>query len=246
MNEDFWRRARGEMLLDANSINLNAGTLSPTPRPVFEAATELRKRQASNPSDFHWRQSPPLLGRSRSSLARYLNVREADPALLPNVTYAINIVIASLKLPGGGEILTTDHEYGAMRFCLERFAKASDLTIRTVALPYRAEDPQQIVDAFAKEFSANTRLVFFSHCMPRTGLIVPAKQLTELTRSRGGALVLIDGAHAPGMIPVDITSIGADFYAANCHKWMMAPCGAGFLHVADLHKPMIESIITSW
>src|SRR5437773_437991 len=129
-DEDFWRRARGQMMLDAGSINLNAGTLSPTPIPVFEAVTDLRRRQAANPSDFHWRQVPPLLHRSRSRLAKYLNVRDADLVLLPNVTYAVNIVLGSLKLETGGEILTTDHEYGAMRFCLERFARKNDLKIR--------------------------------------------------------------------------------------------------------------------
>src|SRR5688500_15113668 len=115
--EGFWNDRRREMILDPNSINLNAGTLSPVPKPVFEAVTELRRRQAAAPSDFCWRQTPPLIDRARKSLAKYLNCREADLLLLPNVTHANNIITRSLKLPAGSEILTTDHEYGAMLFC---------------------------------------------------------------------------------------------------------------------------------
>src|SRR3954452_14739851 len=97
-DEEFWRRARGEMILDPDSINLNAGTLSPTPTSVFAAVTDLRRRQAAAPSDFHWRQVQPLLSASRGRLAEYLNVNAADLVLLPNVTYAANTVLASLKL----------------------------------------------------------------------------------------------------------------------------------------------------
>ena len=246
MDEQFWREAREQMLLDTGSINFNAGTLSPTPKTVFEAVTNLRRRQADSPSDFHWRQVQPLLARSRGRLAQYLNVAPNDLVLLPNVTYAINIVMESLRLPAGSEILTTDHEYGAMLFCLQRYAKQHNCTVRAVKLPYRAKDPQEIVDAVAAGFTLNTRLLFFSHCTTTTGLILPARGLTELARQKGDALVLIDGAHAPGMIPLDLAEIGADFYGANCHKWMMAPCGSGFLHVAPQRKPMVESMITSW
>jgi isopenicillin-N epimerase len=248
MSEAFWKAARAQMMRDANSINLNAGTLSPTPVPVFEAVTELRRRQAENPSDFCWRQAQPLLARSRARLARYLNCRELDLLLLPNVTFAMNIAIESLRLPAGSEILTCDHEYGAMEYCLERYAKSRGLHVRRVPLPYRTEDPQEIIDAFIAGITPKTAAVFFSHCTTKTGLVLPARELTSTMRARRGedVMILIDGAHAPGMIPLDIEAIGADFYGANCHKWIMAPAGSGFLHVADRHRADLQSIITSW
>src|SRR4051812_34180349 len=231
-DEQLWTERRLEMILDPDSANLNAGTLSPIARSVFDAVTDLRRRQAAAPSDFCWRQTPPLINRARASLAKYLHCREGDLLLLPNVTFAINIVTNSLKLPAGSEILTSDHEYGAMRMCWRRFAARHDVTVREIAMPYRAEDPQEIVDAFARAISPKTRVVFFSHCTTSTGLLLPAREITQAVRARSDALVIIDGAHAPGMIPLNLEKIGADFYGANCHKWIMAPAGSGFLHVA--------------
>ncbi|CAN5680796.1 aminotransferase class V-fold PLP-dependent enzyme [soil metagenome] len=245
-DETFWAERRREMILDPNSINLNAGTLSPVPIPVFEAVTDLRRRQAAAPSDFCWRQTPPLINRARTSLANYLHCRQADLLLLPNVTHAINILTRSLNLPAGSEILTTDHEYGAMLFCWRRFAQQHDVTIRQIALPYRAEDPNEIVDAFPSAISAKTRVVFFSHCTTSTGLMLPAREITRAVRERSDALVIIDGAHAPGMTRLNLDEIGADFYGANCHKWMMAPVGSGFLHARAERRGQIESLITSW
>src|SRR4051812_47666056 len=171
MDEPFWKSARSEMMRDLSSINLNAGTLSPTPLPVFEAVTNLRRRQASNPSDFCWRQTQPLLARSRARLAQYLSCREVDLVLLPNITFAMNIAIGSLRLPAGSEILTCNHEYGAMLYCLERYAQTRDVRIQKVSLPNRREDPQEIVDAFLAGVSQKTGAVFFSHCTTTTGLI---------------------------------------------------------------------------
>ena len=245
MNESFWLAKRGEMMLDAEHVNFNAGTLSPTPRPVFEAVTKLRQQQASNPSDFHWRQIPPLISRSRQRLAEYLHCRTDDLLLLPNVTFAINLVVHSLKLPAGSEILMTDHEYGAMLFCWQRQAALSNWKITQLPLPYRSEDPDEIVDAFRRAITNDTRVIFFSHCTTTTGLVLPAQRIAQLGRERG-IMVVIDGAHAPGMVPLDLGDIGADFYGANCHKWLMAPAGAGFLHVDPRHKAMIEPLITSW
>jgi isopenicillin-N epimerase len=139
----------------------------------------------------------------------------------------------------------TDHEYGAMLYCWQRQAEMSGWKITQLPLPYRAEDPEQIVEAFRRAISNDTRVIFFSHCTTTTGLVLPAKQIAQLGRERG-ITVVIDGAHAPGMVPLDITDIAADFYGANCHKWLMAPAGAGFLHVDPKNKEMLQPLITSW
>ncbi len=241
----FWETARRQILLDPRKINLNSGTLFPTPKPVLEAADVLRQEMATNPSDFVWRRLPGLIQTARASLAQYLRCDPTDLLLLPNVTYAISIISASLKLEPGSEILTTDHEYGAMLNAWHRRAQRDGLTVKEVQLPYLSEDPQEYVNAFDSAITDQTRAIFLSHATCITGLALPAREICDLARKRG-VLSIIDGAHAPGMIPVDLSQIGADFYAANCHKWIMAPLGAGFMHVARERRSLIEPLVTSW
>src|SRR5947207_7946855 len=243
--EQSWQARREQIALTPGTINLNAGTLSPTPLPVLEKMFALRRQMARNPSDFLWRQTPPHITRARGALAKYLNCSPADLLLLPNITFALNIVTTSLRLPAGSEILTTDHEYVAMMNCWLRAAAEQGWTVRVLTLPYKTEDPSELVDLFTREIGSKTRVLYFSHVNCTTGLVMPVQQLAALARQRD-LLCVIDGAHAPGMVPVDLTSIGADFYAANCHKWMMAPAGAGFLHVAPHRHAMLRPIITSW
>jgi isopenicillin-N epimerase len=244
-DDSFWLAVRQQVCLDRSKINFNAGTLSPTPVPVLEAVTDLRRRMAANPSDFVWRQTPPLLDRARARLAEYLRCNPPDLLLIPNSTFGINLIASSLRLRPGSEILTTDHEYGAMMYCWRRLALRDKLRIRAIDLPYRTEAPAEIVDAFARAITDETRVLFFSHVTTTTGLVLPAKPLCDLARQRG-LLSVIDGAHAPGMIPLDLSDLGADFYVGACHKWLMAPAGAGFLHVPPHRKSMLQPIITSW
>lgn len=227
------------------AANLNAGTMSPTPLPVLAEVTRLRRLQAAGPSDFLWRQSPPLLEHSRGRLAEYINCRGDQLLLLSNVTWGLNVVSSSLDLPAGSEILTTDHEYGAMDLMWRRLSERRGWRIRRVVLPYRSERPDDIVRAFESAFTRRTRLLFFSHVTSTTGLVLPAGRLCRLARRRG-AMSVIDGAHAPGMVPVDLRAIGADYYAANCHKWMMAPATVGFLHVRRPLRETLQPPITSW
>ncbi len=233
------------MMLDRGVLQLNAGTLSPTPKPVFDAVVRLRRLQAEGPTDFLSRRTPVLIQRSRSALAAFLRVDPADLLLIPNVTLAINVVAASVPLRRGDEILTTDHEYGAMVKCWRRRARSAGARIRRVRLPYDTEDPKAIVDAFRRAIGRRTRVLFFSHVTSTTGLVLPAAAVCAMARRRG-VLTVVDGAHAPGMVPVDLQRIGADFYGANGHKWLMAPAGCGFLHVRRERKPLLRPIITSW
>lgn len=244
-DESFWLAKRQLVAHDPDRINLNAGTLSPTPIAVLDAVTRLRKEQAANPSHFLWRRGGELLERARARLAQYVNCGALDLLLLPNTTFAMNIIVNSLQLPAGSEILTTDHEYGAMMFCWRRVAQREGWSVRQITLPYRTEDPEEILAAFAREISDQTRVLYFSHVTTTTGLVLPAKQLAALARQRG-LLCVIDGAHGAGMVPVNLSDIDADFYTANCHKWMMCPAGAGFLHVKPRHKTLIHPLITSW
>jgi isopenicillin-N epimerase len=243
--DSFWLAQRDRMARDPRKINLNAGTLSPTPLPVLEAVTRLREEMAANPSNFVWRRTGPLIDLSRQRLAAYLGCDPLDLLLLPNATLAINVIAQSLEIPAGAEVLTTDHEYGAMMLCWRRAAVRGGWSLVEVPLPYRCEDPQEIVDALARGITPRTRVLYFSHVTTSTGLVLPAEALVKLAREHG-LLCIIDGAHAPGMFPVNLGEMGADFYTANCHKWLMAPAGSGFLHVSRAVRERIQPLITSW
>jgi isopenicillin-N epimerase len=240
-----WSDARAQMLLDPAVANLNTGSFGPLPRAVFERVTELRRRLAEEPMDFLVRQAPPLLWEAREGLAQFIG---ADPCRLvfaANVTAAVNTVAASLRLAAPGEVLLTDHEYGAMEWCWERAARRQGLTLRTFPLPPMPREPGEVVDAFRKAVTNRTRLFFFSHVLSPTGLVLPARDLCAEARRRG-VLTVIDGAHATAMIPLDFSSLGCDFYAGNCHKWLLAPTGSGFLCLGTGSEDRVQPLQVSW
>jgi len=241
----YWAIQRERIGGDAGVINFNTGTCGPVPRAVQQLTAELRDRQSNSPSDFFWRQLPPRLVYARRRLAEYLNVDQQDLLLLSNVTIALNMAVAALDFPPGSEIVTSDHEYGAMRLMLMDYAKRKDWTLRIAKLPLGSGDPAEYVSAFANLVNEKTRLVFFSHVTSPTGILLPAKELCRLA-AEAGALSMVDGAHGPGSLALDLEDLGADFYGANCHKWLMAPLGAGFLHMKREHRDRVPPLITSW
>jgi isopenicillin-N epimerase len=233
------------MLLDSTVANLNTGSFGPLPRPVFERVTELRRRLAEEPMDFLLRQLPPLLWTARTRLAAFLGAEARRLIFTVNVSAAINLVADGLTLCDPGEILLTDHEYGAMHWCWERAAQRQGLTLRTLALPILTEDPQTIVDTFRAAMTERTRLVFFSHVLSPTGLVLPAREICREAKRRG-IVSVVDGAHAPAMIPIDLADIGADYYCGNCHKWLLAPTGSGFLHLGPGQEDRLQPQQVSW
>jgi isopenicillin-N epimerase len=237
--------ARAAMMLDPTVTNLNTGSFGPWPKVVFERATELRRRLAEEPMDFLIREMPTHLWRAREALAEFLR---ADPRRLiftQNVSASINIIASSLTLAAPGEILLTDHEYGAMQWCWERAAQRLGLTIRTFKLPILAREPAEIVEAACAAMTPRTRLFFFSHVLSPTGLVLPVKELCAEAR-RSGILSVVDGAHAPAMVPLELDDIAADFYVANCHKWLLAPTGSGFLYLGKGSEDRLQPLQVSW
>ena len=205
----------------------------------------MRRRLAAGPTDFFNRQMPPLLWEARERTAAFLGTAPHRLVFTTNVSVAINIVASGLRLNGPGEILLTDHEYGAMHWCWERAAQLAGLTLRTFPLPTMPRGPGEIVDAAVRAMTPRTRLFFFSHVMSPTGLILPAKELCAEARKRG-IITVVDGAHAPAMIPLDIDAVRADFYTANLHKWLLAPIGAGFLAIGAGNEDRLQPLQVSW
>ena len=241
----YWAQARARMMLADGVANLNTGSFGPLPRVVFERVTALRQLLAEEPMDFLLRQSPPRLWEARERLGAFLGVEPRRLIFTSNVSASTNMVASALRLAAPGEILLTDHEYGAMHWCWERAAIRQGLTLRTFPLPVCAETPEEIVDAVRQALSERTRLLFFSHVLSPTGLVLPAKEICAEARKRG-VYTVVDGAHAPAMVPLDLDHLGCDFYGGNCHKWLLAPTGSGFLYLAGERKDAVQPLQVSW
>lgn len=242
---DKWRDARAQMLLDPQVANLNTGSFGPLPRVVFERATQLRQRQAEEPMDFLLRQMPPLLWQARQRLAEFIGADARRLLFTANVSVSVNIVASGLRLNAPGEILVTDHEYRAMQWVWERAAQKQGLALRFLKLSPLPSSPAEIVEAAIQAFTPRTRLFFFSHILSPTGMVLPAKELCAEARRRG-ILTMVDGAHALGMLPLKLEEINADFYGSNCHKWLLAPTGAGFLYLGQGSEDRLEPMQVSW
>jgi isopenicillin-N epimerase len=241
----FWSHARAQMLLDPEVANLNTGSFGPLPQVVFDQVTALRRRLAEEPMDFLIRQAPPLLWEARQRLADFLGADPLRLAFTANVTASVNTVAMALQLATPGEVLLTDHEYGAMHWCWERAARRQGLTLRTFPLPALARTSGEIVDAFRDALSNQTRVLFFSHVLSPTGLVLPAWEICAEARRRG-VLTVIDGAHAPGMIPLELAGLECDYYGGNCHKWLLAPTGSGFLAFGPGAEERLQPLQVSW
>ena len=245
MSDSAWLDGREQMLLDPTVINLNTGSFGPLPRPVFERVTELRRRLAAGPMDFLIRQLPSQLWDARCRLASFLGGDPRRLVFTANVTAAVNLVASSLRLTSPGEVLLTDHEYGAMQWTWERACQRQGLTLRTFPLPTMPDSPGEIVEAAAAAMNERTRLFFFSHVLSPTGLVLPARELCALARSRG-VLTAVDGAHAPVFVPLDLDAVGADYYGSNCHKWLLAPTGSGLLYFGPGTAERLGPLQVSW
>ncbi len=243
--DQTWQSARAQMLLDPAIVNLNTGSFGPLPRPVFEKATALRAQLAAEPTDFFIRRLPPLLWEARVKLAEFLHTDPRRLVLTINVSASINIVAAGLRLAGPGEILMPDHEYTPMQWCWERAAARQGLTLRTFPLPTLAHSPAEIVAAAVAAMTPRTRLLFFSHIVSATGIVLPARELCAAARQRG-ILTVVDGAHATAVLPLHVADVGADFYAGNCHKWLLAPTNTGFLVIGPGDEDRLRPLQVSW
>ena len=232
-------------LLDPDIVFLNHGSFGATPRPVFDVYQDWQRRLEHQPVQFIGRDVTDHFLQARSTLGQYLNVPAADLAFVPNATTGVNVVARSLPLNPGDEILTTDHEYGA---CLNAWdfvcrRTGAEIVQQPITLP--AASQEEIVEQFWQGVSPRTRVIYLSHITSATALCLPVEAICQRARERG-ILTLIDGAHAPGQVDLDLIRLGADFYTGNCHKWLSAPKGSAFLYARPERQSLIEPLIVSW
>jgi isopenicillin-N epimerase len=232
-------------LLDLEIIFLNHGSFGACPRPVFEAYQDWQLRLERQPVLFLGRALAAYERQARQALGDYLHAGPDDLVYVPNATHGVNIVARSLDLKPGDEILTTDHEYGACDNTWEFLCRKSGARYIHQPLPVPLGGPDEIVEQLWQGVTPHTRLIFLSHLTSPTAVILPVQAICQRARQEG-MITLIDGAHAPGQIEVDLQAIGADFYTGNCHKWMLSPKGAAFLYTRPAVQAMIEPLVVSW
>ena len=231
--------------LDPAVTFLSHGAFGATPKSVFAAYQNWQLRLERQPVLFLGRELDELLKESRRALGDYLNAEVDDLVYIQNATHGANIISRCLGLQAGDEILTSDHEYGACDYSWEFVSKKTGAKYirQHISMPVRTEE--EILEEFWRGVTQRTKTIYLSHITSPTALRLPVDKICRRAR-QAGILTVIDAAHSPGQIPVDLQKIGADIVFGNCHKWMLSPKGAGFLYVRREVQDRIEPLIVSW
>jgi isopenicillin-N epimerase len=232
-------------LLDPEIVFLNHGSFGACPRPVFEIYQAWQRRLELQPVQFLGVDLENYLYQTRQILGGYINSSANDIVYIPNATHGVNIIARSLQLKPGDEILTTNQEYGACNFAWEHVCNKTGAIYKRQPITIPFESAEQIMDQLWQGVTPKTKIIFTSHITSPTSLTIPVQMICQRAR-QAKILTLIDGAHAPGQIPLDLASIQADFYVGNCHKWMLSPKGAGFIYSRPEVQNLIEPLVVSW
>jgi isopenicillin-N epimerase len=240
VTQDF----RSLWCLDPSVAYLNHGSYGACPRAVLELQRSLQLEMEREPVDFLSRELPGRLQSARAALARFLGAEAADLVFVPNATAGVNAVLRSLEFAPGDELLATSHTYAACRNTLDYVASRTGARVVTAPLPFPVRDDEGLIAAVMACVSPGTRLALLDHVTSPTAIVLPLARLVRELRSLG-IETLVDGAHAPGMLPLALGELGAAYYTGNAHKWLCAPKGAAFLHVRrdrqrELHPTVVS------
>lgn len=230
--------------LDPAITFLNHGSFGACPTSILALQREWQDRLERQPVGFFVRELEPELDRTRACLGELLHCDADDLALIPNATTGVNTVLRSLRFESGDELLVTDHEYNACRMVLDYVAARAGARIVVVPVAFAGYDPQRVVRDLTAAVTDRTRLVLIDHITSPTALIMPVRDIVHAMNERG-VDVLVDGAHGPGHIPLDLGEIGAAYYTGNCHKWLCTPKGAALLHVRRDRQDGLRPLVIS-
>jgi isopenicillin-N epimerase len=246
MSLPFGRSIRSLWLLDPDVVFLNNGSFGATPRQVLDVQRQWQERFEREPIEFVGRHLHRELRSAAETMATFLGGRGQDLVFVENATTGVNAVLRSLipHLEPGDQLLTTSHVYNAVRQTFHYVAAVTGAEYIEVPVPFPLVDPGDVVDAVASALTDRTRFALFDHITSPTGLVFPVEHLVALCKERG-IWVMIDGAHAPGMVPLQLDRLGADWYTGNFHKWLFAPKGCAFLWTAPEHQSITHPTVIS-
>lgn len=237
---------RDQFLLRPDIHFLNFGSFGATPKPVFEKYQDWQRVLEAEPVQFIAFDGYDYLAESRAVLAKFLNCGDKDDLVyVTNPSFAINMIAKSFPLQAGDEILATDIEYGACDRTWDYYCGKKGATYRRQKINLPITTKEKFIEDFFKGCNEKTKAIFISHITSATGLIFPAAEICAIAKEKG-LITIVDGAHAPAHIPLDLSQIQADFYTGACHKWMMAPKGCSFLYAAKAVQPICDPMIVSW
>ena len=232
-------------MLDPHIIHLNHGSFGATPKPIFDSLVSWQKKLEYNPTKHLGLDIFTQLDISRDYLSQYINCHKDDVVFFPNPSTALNTVIRSLPLKKDDEILTTNHEYGALDKTWNFICKKTGAKYirHSITIPLLSKN--DFIESFKNGITEKTKVIFFSHITSSTGLIFPAKEICKIAKEKN-ILCIIDGAHVPGHINLDIKKLDPDIYTGACHKWMCSPKGTAFLYVKKELQEIMEPLVVSW
>lgn len=239
------QRWASAFLLDPSVVFLNHGSFGACPREVFAEQQRLQAEMERQPVEWLARRSTDLLATARAELAAFVGADADDLVYVPNPTTAINIVARSLRLEPGDEVLGNDHEYGAMNFTWRFLCERAGARYVQVPIPVPVSTHDDLVDRIWNAVTPRTRVLFLSHLTSDTALVLPVHELCRRARE-AGIVAIVDGAHVPAHLPLDLRTLGADVYTGACHKWLCAPKGSAFLWVRPEMQPTVEPLVVSW
>jgi len=240
----FGHGLRPLWLLEPDMYFLNHGSFGATPRTVLAAQQTWRERMENQPVRFMSKELPTALREAAAALAQYLGTAGENLVFVDNATTGINTVLRSIAWRAGDELVLCRHAYPAVKNAARFIAGLHDITIREANVPFPLKSADDIVQAFSESITTRTRLVIVDHLSSPLALIYPIAPIIAMCRERGIA-VLVDGAHGPGMLSLELDALGADWYVGNCHKWLCAPKGCGFLWAAPHAQAALNPLVIS-
>ena len=236
---------KSQFLLDPTITFLNHGSFGACPKPIFEEYQRFQLELETEPVLFIQKKATGYLKVAREKLSTYIGCDSLDVFFTPNPTFAINTIMRSLDLQEGDEILSTNHEYGAMDRIWSFYCKKSGAKYirQKISLPVKSKE--QLLEEFWKGYNSKTKIIFLNHISSCTALVFPVKEICDRARELG-LITIVDGAHIPGQLDLNITELNPDFYTGTLHKWMLAPKGSSFLYVKKQFQNTLDPLIVGW
>ncbi|HYG52058.1 MAG TPA: aminotransferase class V-fold PLP-dependent enzyme [Flavobacteriales bacterium] len=236
---------KSQFYIDQKVTFLNYGSFGGTPKPIMKNYQDWQLECEREPVQFMQVNLHKYLRKSREALAKYINCNADDLVYVTNPSYAINIIAKSLKLTLGDQVLTTDLEYGAIDRTWKYYTRKTGAKYFKSKISLPVKSTEQFIEDLWKGYSHKTKVVFISHITSSTGMILPVKEICEMAKAKG-LITIVDGAHVPGHIPLNLQELKADIYTGACHKWMMTPKGSSFLYVKKELQDRFDPLLISW